>query len=77
MKLNNCGVRIIGILWVYAWVSSARKYFGQELLRATRFRMRRAEDPPSPLDHVLHDGLGFEHVVACVEISPLASTDWC
>ena len=29
--------------------------------------MRRTEDLPPPLDHVLHDGLGFKHVVACVE----------
>ena len=35
-------------------------------LRASRVRMRGAEDPPSPLDCVLHDGLGFEQVVACV-----------
>ena len=31
--------------------------------------MRGAEDPPPPLDYVLHDGLGFEQVVACVEIT--------
>ena len=31
-----------------------------------RERMRGAEDPTSPLDNVLHDGLGFEQVVACV-----------
>ena len=30
--------------------------------------MRRTKDPSSPLDHVLHDGLGFEQVVACVDI---------
>ena len=35
--------------------------------------MRGAKDPPPPLDHVLHDALGFEQVVACVEISLLAS----
>ena len=34
-------------------------------LAATRVRMRGTEDPPSPPDHVLHDSLGFEHVVAC------------
>ena len=40
---------------------------GQILLSGKRVRMRGAEDSPSPLDHVLHDGLGFEQVVACVE----------
>ena len=30
--------------------------------------MRGPEDPPSPLDHVLHDGLGLEQVFACVGI---------
>ena len=28
--------------------------------------MRGAEDLPSPLEHVLQDGLDFEKVVACV-----------
>ena len=28
--------------------------------------MRGAEDPPTPLDNVLHDGRGFKQVVACV-----------
>ena len=41
---------------------------GQRTLYLKRFRMRGAEDSPSPLDHVLHDGLGFDQVVACVEI---------
>ena len=36
--------------------------------------MRRTQDPPSPLDHVLQDGLGFEQVVACVEIERVALT---
>ena len=31
----------------------------QVVLRATRFRMRGAADPPTPLDHVLQDDLGF------------------
>ena len=35
---------------------------------AKRCFIRGAEDPSSPLDHVLHDGLGFEQVAACVEI---------
>ena len=42
--------------------------FGQRSLCAKRARMRGAEDPPSPLNNVLQDGHGFEHVVACVEI---------
>ena len=33
-----------------------------------RGRMPGTKDPPSPLDHALHDVIGFEHVVACVEI---------
>ena len=36
----------------------------QKRFALVRVRMRRAEDPTSPLDHVQHDGLGFEHVVA-------------
>ena len=41
---------------------------GRRNLRSARVRMRGAKDPPPPLDHVLHDALGFEQVVACVEI---------
>ena len=41
---------------------------GQRALHLTRLRMRGAEDPPSPLDYVMQDSLGFEQVVACVEI---------
>ena len=37
---------------------------GQRGFRAARRRMLGAEDPTSPLDHVLHDGLDFEQVVA-------------
>ena len=43
-------------------------HVGQNGLRAARLRMRGAEDPPPLLDHVLHDGFGFEQVVTCVEI---------
>ena len=49
-------------------IGEFRARLGKAFLRAKRLRMRGAEDPPSPLDHVLHDGLGFEQVVACVEI---------
>ena len=45
-----------------------RARLGQRALCAKRVRMRGAEDPPPPLDYVLQDGLGFEQVVACVEI---------
>ena len=45
-----------------------RARLGQRGLYAERVRMRGAEDPPSPLEHVLHDCLGFEQVIACVEI---------
>ena len=45
-----------------------RAHAGQKRLGVERVRMRGTEDPPSPLDHVLRDGLGFEQVVACVEI---------
>ena len=45
-----------------------RAHGGQPSLRRDRVRVRGAEDPPSPGNHVLHDGLGFEQVVACVEI---------
>ena len=41
------------------------EYVGQQPLCVTRVRMRGAKDPPSPLDQVLCDGLGFEQVVAC------------
>ena len=41
---------------------------GQTSLRDTRVRMRGTKDSPSPLNHVLHDGLGPEQVVACVEM---------
>ena len=44
-------------------------HFGQPYLGAKRIRMRGAEDPTPPLDYVLHDGFGFEQVVACVEIN--------
>ena len=40
-------------------------------------RMRGTEDPSPPLDHVLHDGLGFEHVVACVEIKTELRRIYC
>ena len=43
-------------------------HVGQRALGANRFGMRGAEDPPPPLDHVLHDGLRLQQVVACVEI---------
>jgi len=36
--------------------------------------MRGAEDPPTPLDHALHDSFGVEQVVACVETIRVAST---
>ena len=39
---------------------------GQHGLGPARIWMRGTEDPPPSLDHVLHDGLGFEQVVACV-----------
>ena len=42
---------------------------GQRALHLTRLRMRGAEDPPSPLDYVMQDSLGFEQVVACVDIN--------
>ena len=45
-----------------------RERFGQDLFSENRVRMRGAEDPPSPLNNVLHEGLGFEQVVACVGI---------
>ena len=45
-----------------------RAHVGQRGLRSDRVRVRGAEDPPSPGNHVLRDGLGFEQVVACVEI---------
>ena len=32
---------------------------GQRALRVASVRVRGPEDPPPPLDHVLHDGLGF------------------
>ena len=41
---------------------------GQLALCDTRLRVRGTEDPPSPLNHVLHDGLGLEQVVTCVEM---------
>ena len=37
-----------------------RTHVGQRGLCPMRTRVRRAEDPPAPLDHVLHDGLGFQ-----------------
>jgi len=43
---------------------------GQLALCVARARVRGTEDPPPPLDHVLHDGLGFKQVVACVEMKP-------
>jgi len=43
-------------------------HVGQSLLYRERVWMRGAEDAPSPLDHVLQDGLGLEQVVACVGI---------
>ena len=49
----------------------------QQALRAKRGRMRGAEDPPPPLRDVLHDGLGFQQVVACVEIKLGAGRDRC
>ena len=52
-------------------------HVGQYGFIIARVRMRGTEDPPPPLDHVLHDALGFEKVVACVEISLPASADWC
>ena len=48
-------------------------YEGQHVLCVKRLRMRGAEDPTSPLDNVLHDDLGFEQVVACGEMKPVAS----
>ena len=41
-------------------VGEFRAHAGQRVLHAKRVRMRGTKDPPSPLDHVLHDGLGFE-----------------
>ena len=52
-------------------------HLGQRGLAIARPRMRGTEDPPPPLDHVLEYTLGFEQVVACVEISLLVSADWC
>ena len=49
-------------------VGECRAHVGQDALANARYRMRGAEDPSPPLDYVLHDGLGFEQVVACVEI---------
>ena len=49
-------------------VGEFRASVGQSALREARVRMRGTEDPTSPLDYVLHDGLNFEQVVACVEI---------
>ena len=43
-------------------------HLGQRGLGIARVRMRGAEDPPPPLDHVLQDALGFKQVVACVGI---------
>ena len=40
----------------------------QHGLALARVRVRGTENPPPPLDYVLQDGLGFEQVVACVEI---------
>ena len=41
---------------------------GQHVLCVAGVRMRGTKNPASPLDHVLHYRLGFEQVVACVEI---------
>ena len=43
-------------------------HFGEILLCLARLRVSGAEDPQIPLNHVLHDSLGYEQVVACVEI---------
>ena len=50
---------------------------GQRALHLTRLRMRGAEDPPSPLDYVMQDSLGFEQVVACVDIKNGSSPPRC
>ena len=49
-------------------------HLGIRVLYWARVRMRGTEDAPPPLEHVLHDCLGFEHVVACVVIKRFAPT---
>ena len=49
-------------------VGEFRAHVGQYYLALARVRMRGSKNPSSPLDHVLHDGLGFQQVVACVEM---------
>ena len=65
------GVILLTLRHFYALRARA----GQHALCATRFRMRVTEDPPSPLDHVLQDGLCFERVVACIEIKNGCAAD--
>ena len=45
-----------------------RAHVSTRPLVSERVWMRGAEDPPPPFDHILHDGLGFEQILACVEI---------
>ena len=47
---------------------------GQRALGATCVGMRWTEDPLSPLDHVLRDGLGFKQVFAWVGKKRVALT---
>ena len=50
-------------------VGEFRADMGHKALRLTRLGMRGTKDPPSPLDHILHDGLGSEQVAACDEMN--------
>ena len=66
---QTLGVRVTPNLPVgefRARVGEFRARVGQRVLSSTRGRMRGAKDPPTPLDYVLQDSLGFEQVVACV-----------